>query len=116
MFTSLAIPSCKHVSTFIHKAGPPRFPVSFEHLWDYLKLLEFNSHGADARGHPGLTLFLWENGATFDDTMNKYTSADFPAGIDPRFPAILKSFGPFNRTVDTFNGTLPEGIDVTGRH
>lgn len=58
-------------------------------------------------------MFLWRNGAVFDNTMNKYTSAAFPAGIDPRFPAILKAFGPFNKTLDTFNGTLFQGIEFT---
>lgn len=57
-------------------------------------------------------MFLWQNGAVFDSTMNKYTSAPFPAGIDPRTPAILKAFGTFNNSVDTFNRTLPEGLDI----
>lgn len=62
-------------------------------------------------GLPVLTMFLWKNGATFDSTINKYTSAPFPAGIDPRTPEVVKAFGPFNSTVHIFNDTLPEGID-----
>lgn len=58
-------------------------------------------------------MFLWENGALFDSMMNKYTSAPFPAGIDPRSPAILKVFTAFNSSVDTFNGTILEGIDFS---
>ena len=57
-------------------------------------------------------MFLWENGAAFDATMNKYMTAAFPAGIDPRSPAILKMLATFNSSVDTLNGTVPEGIDL----
>ena len=56
-------------------------------------------------------MFLWQNRAAFDSTMNRYMSAPFPAGIDPREPAIVKAFGPYNNSVDAFNGTLPEGIE-----
>ncbi|CAD6572434.1 MAG: hypothetical protein ASARMPRED_005333 [Alectoria sarmentosa] len=58
-------------------------------------------------------MFLWENGASFDSIINKYTSAPFPTGIDPRSPAILKVFTAFNSSVDTFNGTILEGIDFS---
>ena len=57
-------------------------------------------------------MFLWENGAIFDATINKYMTAAFPAGIDPRFPAILKMLATSNSSVDTLNGTVPEGIDL----
>lgn len=43
--------------------------------------------------------------------MNNYTSAAFPAGIDPRTPEIVKALGSFNGSVEILNGTLPEGID-----
>ena len=56
-------------------------------------------------------MFLWQNGAVFDNVINKYTSAPFPAGIDPKVPAILKAFGSSNSSVDTFNGTTPEEVD-----
>ena len=56
-------------------------------------------------------MFLWRTGTSFDTTMNKYTSAAYPAGIDPRHPAILRAFGTLNSSVDTVNGTIPEGID-----
>ncbi|KAL9074319.1 MAG: hypothetical protein Q9161_002305 [Pseudevernia consocians] len=65
----------------------------------------------DAFGRPALTMFLWQNGAVFDNVINMYTSAPFPAGIDPRVPAILKAFGSSNSSVDTFNGTTPEEVD-----
>ena len=57
-------------------------------------------------------MFLWENGAAFDVTMNKYMTAAFPVGIDPRYPAILKTLATFNSSVDILNGTVPEGIDL----
>ena len=57
-------------------------------------------------------MFLWENGAAFDATMNKYMTAAFPAGIDPRNPAILRMLATLNSSVDTLNGTVPEGIDL----
>lgn len=64
-------------------------------------------------GQPVLTMFLWQNGAIFENTINKYTSASFSAGIDPTTPAILKVFGPVDGSVDTSNGTLPEGINLS---
>ena len=57
-------------------------------------------------------MFIWETGAAFDATMNKYMTAGFPAAIDPRFPAILKMLTTFNSSADTLNGTVPEGIDL----
>ncbi|CAF9943552.1 MAG: hypothetical protein ALECFALPRED_000603 [Alectoria fallacina] len=66
-----------------------------------------------AYGRPVLTLFLWKNGASFDRIMNKYTSAPYPAGIDPRTPIILKAFNALNSSVNILNGTLPEGIDFS---
>ena len=56
-------------------------------------------------------MFLWRTGTSFDTTMNKYTSAAYPAGIDPRDPAILRAFGTLNSSVDTVNGTMPEGVN-----
>lgn len=56
-------------------------------------------------------MFLWRTGTSFDTTINKYTSAAYPAGIDPRHPASLRAFGTFNISVDTINSTIPEGID-----
>ena len=44
--------------------------------------------------------------------MNEYTSARFPAGIDPRRPATLKAFGVLNSSMDTVNGTILEGMDL----
>lgn len=44
-------------------------------------------------GSPALSVFVWQDGAEFDRTMNDYMSAPFPAGIDPGYPATLqKSF------------------------
>ena len=57
-------------------------------------------------------MFIWENGAAFDATINKYMTAAFPAGIDPRFPAIVKMLATFNSSVDTLNGTVSEGINL----
>lgn len=42
-------------------------------------------------GNPALSVFVWQNGAGFDRTMNSYMSAPFPAGIDPRNPWMLQS-------------------------
>lgn len=58
-------------------------------------------------------MFLWQNGAIFENMINKYMSASFSAGIDPTNPAILKVFGPVDGSVDTSNGTLPEGINLS---
>lgn len=40
-------------------------------------------------GVPSLTLFLWEDGAQFDDVMGRYMSAEAPSGIDPERPEVL---------------------------
>ena len=64
---------------------------------------------AGTDNQPALSIFLWQNGASFETTMNEYTSAEFPAGIDPRRPAILKAF---NNSGNTVNRTLPERIDL----
>ena len=45
----------------------------------------------DIRDFPALSIFLWEDGSRFDQTMNDYMSAPFPAGIDPANPTILQS-------------------------
>ena len=60
-------------------------------------------------------MFLWQNGSPFDSTMNKYTSAAFPTGIDPRTPAILEAFGAFNSSLDSFIATLPGGTNTSYR-
>ena len=41
---------------------------------------------------PVLSLFLWEDGAWFDDIMNEYWGTDSPVAIDPLNPLkLLKS-------------------------
>lgn len=39
---------------------------------------------------PGLSLFLWQDGAPFDNVMNHYMSASYPQGIDPATPLLLR--------------------------
>ena len=36
-------------------------------------------------------MFVWQDGAPFDQMMNRYMSAQVPAGIDPAEPTILQS-------------------------
>lgn len=42
-------------------------------------------------GSPALSVFVWQDGAEFDQTINNYMSAPFPTGIDPGNPATLQS-------------------------
>lgn len=42
-------------------------------------------------GSPALSVFVWQDGAEFDQTMNNYMNAPFPTGIDPSNPAVLQS-------------------------
>lgn len=39
---------------------------------------------------PSLTLFLWKDGARFDDVMGRYMSAENSSGIDPSRPEVLR--------------------------
>ena len=52
---------------------------------------------------PVLSLFIWEDGAWFDDIMNEYWGTDSPVAIDPLNPfKLLKnsnSTGESNQTV-----------------
>ncbi|KAL6722321.1 hypothetical protein ACLMJK_001428 [Lecanora helva] len=50
--------------------------------------LEENKQGGaitvnNVEGTASLSLFLWQDGAPFDNVMNQYMSANYPAGIDP---------------------------------
>lgn len=36
-----------------------------------------------------MSIFIWEDGARFDDAMNDYMSEETTTGIDPRFPLKL---------------------------
>ena len=45
----------------------------------------------DILGLPALSVYVWQDGAYFDTTMNYYMNAPFPAGIDPSNPRILQS-------------------------
>ena len=40
---------------------------------------------------PALSVFVWQDGAPFDLMMNRYMSAQLPAGIDPIDPMTLQS-------------------------
>lgn len=40
---------------------------------------------------PSLTLFIWEDGALFDDAINDYIGSDSPSGLDPFRPLMLLS-------------------------
>ena len=44
----------------------------------------------DAFDGPALSIFIWEDGANFDRTMNDYMSAQFPAGIDASNPFMVR--------------------------
>ena len=39
---------------------------------------------------PTLSIFVWQDGAGFDRTMNNYMSTEFPAGIDPSNPLVVQ--------------------------
>ncbi|KAL2046437.1 hypothetical protein N7G274_001884 [Stereocaulon virgatum] len=65
-----------------------------------------------AHGVQTLTVFIWKNGSPFEDTLNDYTSAAFPFGIDPTNPTILKiaknisdGMNPSHRSSDQSNLT-----------
>ena len=45
----------------------------------------------DVFGNPTLSMFVWRDGADFDQTMNEYMRAQFPRGIDPANPAVMFS-------------------------
>lgn len=104
---------CKPVSIFTHKVVRPPLEVSIKHYRCFRSPFRPDSHKDGADGRNALTMFLWQNGAAFDSVMNKYTSAPFPAGIDPRTPHILKTFEAFNSSVNTPNDTLPEGVKTS---
>lgn len=42
----------------------------------------------DVAGNPGLTVFLWEDGAPFEWLMVVYAGLDFPPGMGPLGPAV----------------------------
>ena len=42
----------------------------------------------DVQGRPGLSLFIWEDGAPFEFLMKQETIFDFPQGLDPTLPDI----------------------------
>ena len=74
----------------------------------------FNQHKAnhslspatDSHNAPILSIFLWANGASFENVMANYMSAAWPVGIDPTDPGSLRFV---NGTVPSFenmgNGT-----------
>lgn len=53
---------------------------------------------------PVLTLFLWEDGAWFDDIVNEYWGSDDPVAIDPFNPFKVRDGA--NGTVGRMNQTL----------
>ena len=55
----------------------------------YKRKLELTVRSLDIGHLPGLTLFLWQDGSPFDQTMNQYMSASVPSGIDPILPMML---------------------------
>ena len=42
----------------------------------------------DVQGRPGMSLFIWEDGAPFDFLLNQETILEFPPGMDPTNPDI----------------------------
>ena len=54
----------------------------------------------DIGGIPGLTIFLWQDGAIFDGVMNQYMSANYPVGIDPTSPTALTRNGSHALSLD----------------
>ena len=48
---------------------------------------------------------MWENGAPFESVLNAYTSAAFPAGIDPSKPGGILAFSS-NASSSLLNGHL----------
>ena len=64
---------------------------------------------------PGHTVFLWQDGALFDEAMNAYMSVDWPLGINPSNPlAIMQSNGlGSNATLTLGNSSTTIGSAVT---
>ena len=62
-------------------------------------------------GFPTLTIFMWQNGASFEAPLAQYISSPPPSGIDPNLPRQLQTFGAPNGSVDMLrsagNMTLP---------
>ncbi len=57
---------------------------------------------------PTLSVFVWQNGARFDRTINDYMSAPFPVGIDPSNPDRVRNSVLFSGNLTT------SGIILTG--
>ena len=51
----------------------------------------------------GLSLFLWQDGAPFDDVMNEYMSASFPSGIDPSSAVLSAQNASYAMNMDEVN-------------
>ena len=62
--------------------------------------IDQGQHGGQA-----LTVFVWKNGAPFEDTLNYYTSTAFPLGIDPSNPIALKLTGNISDSMSPSNGS-----------
>ena len=50
---------------------------------------------SDLGSIPGLTIFIWQDGARFDSVMNQYMSAGYPVGIDPVTSMALSRNGSY---------------------
>ena len=42
----------------------------------------------DVQGKPGISVFMWEDGAPFEFLLNQETIFEFPPGMDPTSPGI----------------------------
>lgn len=56
-----------------------------------------------------MTIFVWSNGAKFEEVVNQYTSAAYPVGIGPANPSILQSLGSINGSVQLLRNVSLEG-------
>ena len=61
--------------------APLEFPI-FKRFTNYLTRSE------DVQGQPGLSLFMWEDGAPFEFLLVQEETFQFPLGMDPTNPDI----------------------------
>jgi len=55
---------------------------------------------------------MWKNGAIFETVLNRYTSAAFPAGVDPRHPASLQVFSSNGSASPLSNSSNAESLSA----
>lgn len=57
---------------------------------------------------PGLSVYMWQDGALFDRIMNQYMSVDYPRGVDPANPVAHLSRNNPEANLTSMTSTLSE--------